>query len=361
MRLVEVKLDKRGYDITIGTGLFDACARFIADNGYSDGALLVTDERVDALYAEKLSAALAAAGIKFHKMIVPAGEEAKSLKWAKKIYDKAATAKLDRKSPFIALGGGTTGDLTGFASATYMRGTPFIQFPTTLLAQVDSSVGGKVAVNHRAGKNMIGAFHQPDAVFADLNVLHTLSERDYASGLAEVVKCACLTDDGLLAFLLENKQAILARQREALAELVARCCGYKAQIVALDEREDGPRMFLNFGHTYGHAIEAEGNFSLYTHGEAVAIGLAGALLLSERLAGLDTTISEKIRFLLTEFSLPVSSGGLNPAKVYDALWHDKKARSGRLRWILINAPGAPFIAKEVHVRMVMSVLNEIVL
>jgi 3-dehydroquinate synthase len=230
-----------------------------------------------------------------------------------------------------------------------------------LLAQVDSSVGGKVAVNHPAGKNLIGAFHQPDAVFADLGALQTLPERDYVSGLAEVVKYACLADDGFLEFLLANQQAVLARQPSVLEEIIARCCRYKAEIVALDEREEGPRMFLNLGHTYAHAIEAQGDFSLYTHGEAVAIGLSGALKLSERLAGLEAAAGEKIRSLLKGFGLPIKGAGLKPAKIYEALWHDKKALGGRLRWVLVKAPGAPFVTKEVPAETVMSVLEELML
>jgi 3-dehydroquinate synthase len=313
----------------------------LREGNYSGKALIVTDRTVDRLYFDRFYEALYPSGFNLSKIVVPDGEDAKSLYWAEKIYDKAVAERLDRRSPFIALGGGVPGDLAGFAAATYMRGVPFLQTPTTLLAQVDASVGGKVAVNHPAAKNMIGAFHQPDAVFADLGVLRTLSARDYASGLAEVVKTACLCGDKWLDFLVERQKAINAREPEALSETVAFCCAYKARIVAKDEREEGCRAFLNLGHTLAHAIEAQGNFGLYTHGEAVAIGLVGALLLSEKFAGLEKTVTRKVSALLSAFGLPLAANQADADKTFAALWHDKKALGGRLRWVLLKAPGEP--------------------
>jgi 3-dehydroquinate synthase len=338
-----VELGERSYNVIVGEGLFPLCAQFLREGNYSGKALVVTDRTVDRLYAEKFTDALRQSGLALSKITVPDGEEAKSLQWAGKIYDKAVAEKLDRRSPFIALGGGVPGDLAGFAAATYMRGAPFLQVPTTLLAQVDAGVGGKVAINHPAGKNMIGAFYQPDAVFADLKTLETLPERDYASGLAEVIKTACL-DGGWLDFLLENRDLIIARDPEILGEIVGRCCQYKARIVASDERERGQRMFLNLGHTFAHAIETEGGFRLYTHGEAVAVGLLGALALSEEFAGLQKTVKQKVSELLSAFGLPLAADKVDPDKTFAALWRDKKALNDKLRWVLLKAPGEPFVS-----------------
>jgi 3-dehydroquinate synthase len=226
-----------------------------------------------------------------------------------------------------------------------------------LLAQVDASVGGKVAVNHPAAKNMIGAFYQPDAVFAELGALKTLSARDYASGLAEVVKTACLGGEELLDFLLERRALTVARDPKTLSEIVSRCCQYKAWIVAGDEREKGQRMFLNLGHTFAHAIEAEGGFSLYTHGEAVAVGLLGALFLSEEFAGLPKSVREKVTELLTAFGLPLTAGQVDPDKTFAALWHDKKALGSKLRWVLLRAPGEPLVSDDLPPEAVRKVLS----
>jgi 3-dehydroquinate synthase len=338
-----VELGERSYNVVAGEGLFPLCAQFLREGNYSGKALVITDRTVERLYAGSFMAALRESGLALSQIAVPDGEEAKSLEWAGKIYDKAVEEKLDRRSPFIALGGGVPGDLAGFAAATYMRGAPFLQVPTTLLAQVDASVGGKVAINHPAGKNMIGAFHQPDAVFADLETLKTLPARDYASGLAEVIKTACLDGGGWLDFLLGRRDLIAARDLKVLGEIVSRCCRYKALIVAGDEREQGQRMFLNLGHTFAHAIEAEGGFRLYTHGEAVAVGLLGALALSEEFAGLQKNVRQEVSELLSAFGLPLTAGKVDPGRTFATLWRDKKALNNKLRWVLLKAPGEPLV------------------
>lgn len=357
MRLVRVELGERSYDVIAGENIFPLCAQFLREGNYSGKALLVTDRTVGRLYGESFREALRESGLSLITMTVPDGEDAKSLKWAEKIYDKAIEEKLDRRSPFIALGGGAPGDLTGFAAATYLRGVPFLQIPTTLLAQVDASVGGKTAVNHPAAKNMIGAFYQPDAVFAELGVLKTLSVRDYASGLAEVVKTACLDGGELLDFLLERRALVAARDPKTLSEIVCRCCQYKARIVAGDEREEGRRVFLNLGHTFAHAIEAEGGFRLYTHGEAVAVGLLGALSLSEEFAGLPKSIRAKVTELLKAFGLPLTAGQVDPDKVFTALWHDKKALKNKLRWVLLGAQGEPLVSDDLPPGAVRGILS----
>lgn len=361
MRVVNVNLGERSYDIYIGTNLYKKCLEFLAGKKYSKKALVITDENVDRLYGASFMEDLSNSGFSFAKVVTVVGEEAKSLQWAEKIYTKAIDEQLDRKSPFFAFGGGVPGDLAGFAAATYMRGVPFIQVPTTLLAQVDSSVGGKVAVNHPKGKNMIGAFHQPDAVFADLNVLQTLSERDYASGLAEIVKYACLDGEDLLVYLERNVVKIKARDNEVLAELIALCCEYKAKIVAEDEREGSKRMYLNLGHTYGHAVETAGNFSKYSHGEAVAIGLHGALLLSQEVYSLNEYLVKRVLKLLKDFSLPVFAEGIDLEQVYAALWHDKKAMGGNLQWVLMAKAGDIHVRNDIKIDFVKKVLQKILL
>ncbi len=359
MRLVEVSLGERSYKVAIAGDAFSACADFIAGGGYSAKALLVTDEMVDGLYAGAFLRELEKTPLSIAKIAVTVGEEAKSLAWAEKIYTVAIEHGLDRKSPIIALGGGVVGDLAGFIAATYMRGVPFIQAPTTLLAQTDSSVGGKVAVNHPAGKNMIGAFYQPDAVFASTDVLRTLSARDYASGLAEVVKYACLAGEEWLEFLTVNIESVLKRDSGVLEEIVARCCQYKSDIVAEDEKESGKRMWLNLGHTYGHAVEAAGGFSLYTHGEAVAIGLNGALLLSEAMGFALADKREQVCGLLSSLGLPVQAKGLSADKVYKNLLHDKKALDSNLRWVLLEKIGAPMVSQDVPIDVVRQVAGKI--
>ena len=358
MQLVKIDLGTRSYDVVIGQELFKICADFLQTKSYSKKAVIVTDEIVDKLYYESFIKAVADTGYNFIKVVVPSGEEAKSFSWAEKVYTTAIEAKLDRKSVFIALGGGVVGDLTGFVAATYMRGVPFIQVPTTLLAQVDASVGGKVAVNHPLGKNMIGAFHQPDIVLADTDTLKTLSDRDYASGLAEVVKYACLAGEDLLAFLEVNSDKIIAKDDVIMADLIARCCEYKAMIVAADELESGQRMFLNLGHTYGHAVEAEGNFSRYTHGEAVSIGLYGAMLLSEQVAGFSPAMTQRVCALLEKFNLPLVAQAMDKKAVYENLWHDKKAVNDSLQWVLLSKIGEPFVDSSVDNEIVRQVVEK---
>lgn len=360
MRFVKIDLGKRSYDVVIGNGLFKICADFLAKSSYSKKAVIVTDETVDKLYYDSFVKAVENTGFKFVKVVVPSGEGAKSFSWAEQIYTKAIEAKLDRKSVFIALGGGVVGDLTGFVAATFMRGVPFIQVPTTLLAQVDASVGGKVAVNHPLGKNMIGAFHQPDIVLADIHTLKSLSERDYASGLAEVVKYACLDEKDLLEFLETNSDKIIAKDDIVLSELIARCCEYKAFIVAADELESGKRMFLNLGHTYGHAVEAEGDFSLYTHGESVAIGLYGAMLLSEQVAGFSPDMTKRVCALLEKFGLPLVADKMDKTAVYENLWHDKKAINDNLQWVLLKKIGEAFVESNVANSALKKALENIV-
>ena len=359
MQSIKIDLGERSYDIIIGKDNFGYLGEFLKTSKYSPKAMIVTDENVAKLYLEKVKKIVIDSGFTPETIIVPAGEEAKSLKWAEAIYTKAIEGNFDRKTPFIAIGGGVVGDLTGFVAATYMRGVPFLQIPTTLLAQVDASVGGKVAVNHPLGKNLIGAFYQPDLVLIDSLAINTLSSRDFASGIAEVIKCALLENEARFVFLEENVDKILAKDTLVMNEIIKTCCLYKAKIVAADEKESGERMFLNLGHTYGHAIEGEGGFSYYTHGESVAIGMHGALLLSESVLNLPKDITKRACDLLQKFSLPIFFEKLDLDNVYKALWHDKKAFSGNINWVLLNEIGEPRACADVGKDLIRSTLNTI--
>ena len=360
MQVVNVDLGERSYEIIIGKDLLVSCAEFFARQDYSKKVLVITDQEVDKLYAAAFIKTLEMADFTVAKFVTVCGEDAKNLSWAEKIYTEAIKMQFDRKSPFVALGGGVVGDLAGFVAATYMRGVPFIQIPTTLLAQVDSSVGGKVAVNHPAGKNMIGTFYQPNAVFADIDTLTTLSDRDYASGLAEVVKYACLIGEDFLFFLENNVAKIKEKDADILFKIISRCCGYKANIVAGDEKDSGKRMYLNLGHTYGHAIETIGGFSQYSHGEAIAIGLHGALLLSEIVHALDKSVTRRVSNLLQEFSLPIFANEIDAKTTFISLWHDKKAIGGSLHWILLQSLGDVKIKKDVDTELVKKTMEKII-
>jgi 3-dehydroquinate synthase len=278
---------------------------------------------------------------------VPDGEAYKSLNWASRLYDIMVEHRMDRRSPVIALGGGVIGDLTGFVAATYMRGVPFIQVPTSLLAQVDASVGGKVAVDHPRGKNLIGAFYQPELVLISLDTLRTLSDRELRAGLAEVIKYGVIADEALFVYLERHIERVLARDEDALAHLVARSCEIKAEVVAGDEREQGRRAMLNFGHTTGHALEAHLGYGSLLHGEAVAIGMLAAARLAERMGMLDAAPVERIRNLVERTGLPVFCGNMDIEAVMNLMQHDKKAVGGRLRFVLPTRIGEVILRDDV--------------
>jgi 3-dehydroquinate synthase len=336
-RRLEVPLGPRSYPILIGRGL-------IADPGcyrpYLHGrqVLVVSNETVAPLYLEAVEAALA--GYDHHRVILPDGERYKDLNTLNRIFDALLEARLGRDVTLVALGGGVVGDMTGFAAACYQRGVDFIQVPTTLLAQVDSSVGGKTGVNHPLGKNMIGAFHQPRAVIADTDTLGTLPDRELAAGLAEVVKYGLIRDAGFFDWLEASREPLLARDAAALAEAIERSCRNKAEVVAADEREAGQRALLNLGHTFGHAIEAGLGYGSWLHGEAVAAGMAMAADLSARLGWLAADDVERIRRLLAGLGLPVDAPKELSAERWLALMAvDKKVLAGRLRLVLLRGIG----------------------
>jgi len=347
MQRVEVALGARSYDILIGCGLDDAFIAFVRQAGYSPRGMIVTDTNIGPRYAPHVAKLAERAGVAVDVVTVPAGETSKSLVQADHIFTRAIEFGLDRRSPIFALGGGVVGDLTGFAAATYMRGVPFIQIPTSLLAQVDSSVGGKVAVNHALGKNLIGAFYQPDAVFIDLNFLKTLPRREIAAGLGEVIKYGIIYDAAFFAWLEQHHREVLALAPDAAAHMIARSCAIKADVVRQDEREEGLRRILNFGHTIGHAVERETAYVRYRHGEAVAIGMAGAAAISERMGLLADEERQRMETLMRDMGLPLCAEGVMADAIYKDLFHDKKTVGGRIHWVLAEGIGAVIVRDDV--------------
>jgi 3-dehydroquinate synthase len=334
---VDISLGERSYPILIGSGLLGQ------DDSWGDSAgttaLIVTNETVAPLYATGLAAALRSRHRQIHVIALPDGEEHKHWQTLNLVFDALLSHGCDRKTVLYALGGGVVGDMAGFAAASYMRGVPFVQVPTTLLAQVDSSVGGKTAINHPLGKNMIGAFYQPQRVVCDLDTLRTLPTRELSAGLAEVIKYGPIADLEFLRWIEDNLDALLAREPAALAHAVRRSCEIKAWVVGQDEREAGLRAILNFGHTFGHAIEAGLGYGQWLHGEAVGCGMVMALQLSQRLGLVDAAFGERVTALIRRAGLPVTGPKLGAARYLELMRVDKKAEDGEIRFVLIDGPG----------------------
>ncbi|WP_026761032.1 3-dehydroquinate synthase [Selenomonas ruminantium] len=339
MRKVRVDLGEKSYDIVIGYGIEQEIKDFVTSAGYSSKALLITDTHVGPLYGKKVQELLSETGLTVTMVQIPAGESSKNLTVANEVFTRAIELGLDRKSPIFALGGGVVGDLAGFVAATYMRGVPFVQLPTSLLAQVDSSVGGKVAVNHELGKNLIGAFYQPQAVFMELNCMKTLPPREIYTGLGEIIKYGIIYDADFFAFLEENKEQVLSLEPKALVHMIARSCEIKAAVVSEDEKEAGLRRILNFGHTIGHAIEKETEYVRYNHGEAVATGMIGAVHISRQLGLIDDEAFERVKKLVAAYKLPLQAGGVTVDGMYGDIFHDKKTVGGKVTWVLMKKIG----------------------
>ena len=326
------------YDILIDAGLLQSSAAW-QGLPRAGQAVIVSNPTVAALHGDKLHSALAPLYRQVSQVLLPDGEQHKNWTSLNRIFDHLLEHGCDRRTVLFALGGGVVGDMAGFAAATYMRGVPFVQVPTTLLAQVDSSVGGKTAINHPLGKNMIGAFYQPARVICDLATLDTLPERELRAGLAEVIKYGPIADDGFLGWLERNLDALLARDGAALAHAVRRCCEIKAQVVGQDERESGLRAILNFGHTFGHAIESGMGYGLWLHGEAVACGMVLAVALSAELGLVPAAYAERLHRLIARAGLPVQAPEMDMARWFELMRVDKKAQDGEIRFIVIDAPG----------------------
>ena len=340
-----VALGDRSYPIHIGASLIGRAALY-APHVRGRRAAVVTNTTVAPLYAAALEAALGAAGATCQRIVLPDGEARKDWQTLNLIFDALLQAQADRRTVLVALGGGVVGDMAGFAAATYQRGIAHLQVPTTLLAQVDSSVGGKTAINHPLGKNMIGAYHQPVAVVADTAALSTLPPREYAAGLAEVAKYGAIHDAQFLAWLEANADALRSRDAGALAHAIKRSCEIKALIVAEDERESGARALLNFGHTFGHAIESAAGYGTVLHGEAVAAGMALAARLSAKQGRIAESDARRLVALLERLGLDVSTPRFAPDVWLDYMGRDKKNESGRITLILLDALGRGAIVKD---------------
>ena len=335
---IHIDLDERGYDILVGSGLLDQVETY---RGLAGGtcAVVVTNTTVAPLLAERLTVALRASFAQVELIELPDGEAHKDWSTLNLIFDALLSSGCDRKSVLFALGGGVIGDMTGFAAACFMRGVPYVQVPTTLLAQVDSSVGGKTAINHPLGKNMIGVFNQPLRVVTDLDTLDTLPERELIAGLAEVIKYGPIADATFLDWIDVNLDALKARDKAALAYAIKRSCEIKAWVVARDERETGLREILNFGHTFGHAIETGLGYGEWLHGEAVGCGMVMGAELSVRLGLLDAAYARRIQRIVERAGLPVVGPRLGTSRYLELMRHDKKARAGAIRFVVIEGPG----------------------
>lgn len=337
--IIDVALGERAYDIHIEKGIIAQSQGIISQFIGGRNGLIVTDSNVDELYYKKVVDVTASAGSKCEKFIFPAGEVSKTIGTLSEIYHKAVTCGVDRSSFIIALGGGVPGDIAGYAAASYMRGIDFIQIPTTILAMVDSSVGGKTAVDLPEGKNLVGAFWQPKLVLIDPEFINTLPDREVKCGLAEIVKYGMIMDRKLFELLEQNCEKLVDPDLDFYSKIIGICCRLKAEVVIEDEREGGRRAILNYGHTFGHAVEAVSGFDKYAHGEAVAIGMGMAADLGVTLGIFSKEELERQEELLQNLQLPCRASDCNPDNVYQAMFKDKKVQGGKLRLVLPKSIG----------------------
>jgi 3-dehydroquinate synthase len=345
MQTLTVDLGDRSYPIHIGPGLLDQ-ADLIVPHLAQKRVAIVTNTTVGPLYLERLTKTLTDAGVAVTPIVLPDGEAYKDWQTLNLIFDDLLKSRAERKTTLIALGGGVIGDMTGFAAACYQRGVPFIQVPTTLLSQVDSSVGGKTGINHPLGKNMIGAFYQPKVVLADTDTLKTLPSRELSAGLAEVIKYGLIWDAEFFAWLEVNMDKLRALDADAISHAIYRSCQIKAQVVAQDEREGGIRAILNLGHTFGHAIESGMGYGNWLHGEAVAAGMVLAADASRRKAWLSEADVERTRALIRRAGLPDTAPNLGVEKYLDYMGHDKKVEAGKIRYVLLKKIGEAVITAD---------------
>jgi 3-dehydroquinate synthase len=346
MQTLNLDLGERSYPIFIGTGLLQR-ADLIRPRLKSSRVAVVTNTTVGPLYLDRFRQTLEAIGLSVLPIVLPDGEEYKTADTLTRIYDALLQHRMERKDALIALGGGVIGDLVGYAAATYLRGVPFIQVPTTLLSQVDSSVGGKTGINHPLGKNMIGAFYQPKLVLADTDTLNTLPDRELSAGLAEVIKYGLIQEPDFLAWLEQHMERLLARDADALTHAILRSCRCKAEVVAADEREGGIRALLNLGHTFGHAIENGMGYGVWLHGEAVGAGMAMAADLSARLGWIPEADVERVRALLRRAKLPEWGPDLGVERYLDLMGLDKKVEGGKIRFVLLQSLGKAVVVSDV--------------
>ncbi len=355
MKKVKVELGSRGYEVRVGADLLARTGLWLKEIGLSGKAAIITDTTVKGLYVDVLVRGLASAGFDATVLEVPAGEEQKSLETAGRLYSELSDAYAERTTPVLALGGGVIGDLAGFVAATYMRGVPLIQIPTTLLAQVDSSIGGKTAVDHGQLKNMIGVFYQPKLVITDVDTLKTLPEVELTNGMAEVIKHAAIRSSSFFEFLDDNLERVRAFHEGMLEKIVLESVRIKAEVVEKDEKESGLRAILNYGHTVGHAVETASDFRL-KHGQAVAIGMVAAARISNRMGILGEDDVMQLEKVIKKAGLPAEMPDLDKEKVMRAMKHDKKVAQDKIRFVLLKSIGNAFITDEVSPSLVEEVL-----
>ena len=354
---VRVELGERGYDILIGENWLEQLTSYLSFIPKSSKLMLISDRNVFALAGERVLSILRDAGFMVESAVVPGGEGCKNLTVTAWLYEQMLVYGLDRKSTVLALGGGIVGDVAGFAAATYMRGVGYIQIPTTLLALVDSSVGGKTGVNLPQGKNLVGAFYQPGLVFADIAFIGSLSDKEYLTGLAEVIKYGIIWDESLFTYLEENKGKVMSRDRDCLIDIVARCCDIKAEIVGKDEKESGLRALLNMGHTFGHAFESLTDYKGFTHGEAVAVGMIYAARLAVARSLISQSESDRISSLIKSYGLPVAYGDLSAGDIIASMYRDKKTVGGKIKFVVPIGIGQSEIITDVTEEQMMEVLG----
>jgi len=355
-----VETRTQSYPIFVGYGLLDKLGEKMKKATLSGTATMISDENVFSLYGSKVEGILKDAGFAVNSFVVPPGEETKSMDYAIKIYDFLVEHRAERDDIIIALGGGMVGDLAGFVAATFLRGMPWVQVPTSLVAMVDASVGGKVGVNHPEGKNLIGAFYQPNLVLADPQTLTTLPQRELTSGWAEVIKHGMILDEEFVQFLESNVSRLTKLEPELLTRAIARSAAIKAQVVSQDEKERaGKRTILNYGHTMAHGLEAATQYKRFLHGEAVAIGMVGATKLSQRLGLLPSAAVERQQAILQKFGLPTGFSGLDLTEITRAMELDKKTKGKTIRWVLLQDIGKAVIRSDVPQQEVLAVLQEL--
>jgi len=343
MSIVKVNTPSGNYPIHIAPGRLDKLAESVPSD--ATALVVLTNPTIDGLYGERVRAALASCNLPMETVSLPDGESYKTLDTLNQVFDVMLGRQYDRRAVIVALGGGVIGDMAGFAAAVYMRGIRFIQVPTTLLAQVDSSVGGKTAVNHPLGKNMLGAFHQPVAVEIDTDVLNTLPQREISAGLAEVIKYGLIMDAPFFEWCERNVEGLVARDPELLAEAIRKSCQFKAEVVGEDEKESGKRAILNLGHTFGHAIEAGLGYGRWLHGEAVGCGMVMAAELSHRVCGLPLSDVQRVRDLVQAIGCPTRAPVLQgPSQWFDLMRGDKKAQAGKIKYVLLKEIGNAIVS-----------------
>ncbi len=357
MKKLRIDLADRSYDILIGRNLLPRLGDHLSHLPSARRALIVTNPAVKKLYGEVVSEGLQTAGLAVKCAEIPEGEKHKTLQDAQTVYDHLIENQYDRNTLLVALGGGVIGDLTGFIAATFLRGVPYIQLPTTLLSQVDSSVGGKTAVNHPRGKNLIGAFYQPRLVAIDLDTLSSLPADEFRAGMAEIIKYGVIEDPKLFAFLEKNSEKILAQDTQCLERIIETSCAIKAKVVERDERESNYRMVLNFGHTIGHAVEALTAYSQFKHGEAIAIGMVYAAKLSCQLGKCSKETVTRIEALVERYGLPSRLPDFPSGKYIETMYRDKKAHDKNIRFILVKDIGTVEIVDRVAESDIQKVLT----